>query len=77
MKQTMSVSLCQDYYSSLLKAYLVIKSRDKIIQFLETHAASIPLDYDHLLFNARLYHGAAIVYSAHEKHEQTLDIWRK
>ncbi|CAF0756135.1 unnamed protein product [Adineta ricciae] len=66
-----------DYYSSLLKAYLVIKSRDKIIQFLETHAASIPLDYDHLLFNARLYHGAAIVYSAHDKHEQTLDIWRK
>ncbi|UJR27237.1 hypothetical protein I4U23_008533 [Adineta vaga] len=66
-----------DYYSSLLKAYLIIKSREMIIEFLETYAAHIPLDFDHLLFNAGFYHGAAILYSAHDKHEQTIEIWKK
>jgi hypothetical protein len=48
-----------------------------IVEFLEQNALSIPIDFDNLLFNKNLYHGAAILYSAHNKHEQTIDIWKK
>ena len=63
--------------TALLKAYLIIKTRDMIIGFLEENASYIPLDFHTLLFNNKLYHGAAILYSAHDKHEQTIDIWKK
>ncbi len=72
-----SIYALKDYYSSLLKAYLIIKSRETIIEFLERNASSISIDFDNLLFNAKLYHGVAILYSAHNKHEQTIEIWKK
>ncbi|CAF0816535.1 unnamed protein product [Rotaria sordida] len=75
-KRSEEFSRQSDYYSSLLKAYLIIKSRETIIEFLEKYASYIPIDFHNLLFHIRLYHGAAILYSAHGKHEQTIDIWK-
>ncbi|CAF1402883.1 unnamed protein product [Rotaria sp. Silwood1] len=76
-KRSEEFSCQSDYYPSLLKAYLIIKSRETIIEFLEKYASYISIDFYHLLFHIKLYHGAAILYSAHDKHEQTIDIWKK
>lgn len=48
-----------------------------IIEYLEINAIHIPLEYTNLLFDIHLYHGVAILYSAHNKHEQAIDIWKK
>ncbi|CAF1135967.1 unnamed protein product [Adineta steineri] len=77
IKRSTDFSLQPDYYSSILKAYLIIKSREMIIEFLEKNASHIPIDFNNLLFNAQLYHGVAILYSAHDKHEETIEIWKK
>ncbi|CAF2787179.1 unnamed protein product [Rotaria sp. Silwood2] len=76
-KRSEEFSCKSDYYSSLLKAYLIIKSPETIIEFLEKYASYISIDFYNLLFHIQLYHGAAILYSAHDKHEQTIDIWKK
>ncbi|CAF4296078.1 unnamed protein product, partial [Rotaria sp. Silwood2] len=70
-KRSEEFSCKSDYYSSLLKAYLIIKSPETIIEFLEKYASYISIDFYNLLFHIQLYHGAAILYSAHDKHEQT------
>ncbi|CAF5219708.1 unnamed protein product, partial [Rotaria magnacalcarata] len=76
-KRSEEFSCQSDYYASLLKAYLLIKTREIIIEFLEKNASFISIDFHNLLFHNQLYHGAAILYSAHDKHEQTIDIWKK
>jgi hypothetical protein len=60
-----------------LKAYILIKSHETIIDFIEANSLHIPVDYYNNLIDAKLYHAAAILCSAHEKHEQTINIWKK
>lgn len=67
----------QDYYSALLKAYIVIKPSETIIEFIEAHTFFIPIECVHLLLQAQCPHAAAILYTTHEKHEQAITIWKK
>ncbi|CAF4706598.1 unnamed protein product, partial [Rotaria sp. Silwood2] len=64
-------------YPALLKAYLIVKSREIIIEFIQTNSSYISIDYCKILIDSKHYHAAALLYSAHEKHQQTIDIWKK
>lgn len=65
-----------DYFSSLLKAFLITKSRESIVEFVESCAASISLDCTSLLIDAELFHAAAVVFARHEQHEEAISIWK-
>ncbi|CAF3361302.1 unnamed protein product [Rotaria socialis] len=66
-----------DYYPVLLKAYLLVKTPEMIIEFIQTNASYVPMDYCKILIDAQHYNAAAILYSSHEKHQQAIDIWKK
>ncbi|CAF0936606.1 unnamed protein product [Rotaria sordida] len=76
-KKSAEFSRQSDYYPALLKAYLIVKSREIIIEFIQTNSSYIPVDYCKILIDAQHYHAAALLYSTHEKHEQAIDIWKK
>ncbi|UJR21964.1 hypothetical protein I4U23_025032 [Adineta vaga] len=76
-KRSTEFSRQLDYYPALLKAYILTKSHEAINEFLESNSSHIPAEYCTILLDAKCYHAAAILSAAHEKHEQTIDIWKK
>ncbi|CAF0938815.1 unnamed protein product [Adineta ricciae] len=77
IKRSAEFSRQPNYYPALLKAYILTKSREILNDFLELHASQIPAEYCNILLDAKCYHAAALLSSAHEKHEQTVNIWKK
>lgn len=67
----------QDFYSALLKAMIITKNRETIVEFVESCAASISLECTALLLDAQLFHGAAVVFARHDQHAEAISIWKK
>ncbi|CAF1199885.1 unnamed protein product [Adineta steineri] len=76
-KKSVDFSRHPDYYPALLKAYILIKSHETVNEFIETNSLHIPVDYTNILIDAKFYHAAALLSSAHQKHEQAINIWKK
>ena len=55
----------------------MIQSRETINEYVEINSLNIPVDYSNILIDAQLYHAVAILYSAHDEHQQAIDIWKK
>ena len=70
-------SSTQDFSSALLKAMIITKNRETIVEFVESCAASISLDCTALLLDAQLFRRGACVFARHDQHAEAISIWKK